>query len=150
VTATIGSASVVGHAEWKVDFGKVPQTPANTVTSAAETTRDGVRGTLYQMGNGDTMFMPQGPADYSILYERDNSTGRSTRTIYDQNGNYVITIDSDLRSGHRLAYFGSNNAAATPRGGIHRPARWRHPDHRWPGRTPARAFVHGHLQPRHW
>jgi hypothetical protein len=92
----VDSADGFSQWVWHVDYGLDPQTQANTIVgSPIETTRNGVPGTLFTMGNGDTIFMPQGPVDYSELIERDNSTGHATTTIYDSSGNYVITIDND-------------------------------------------------------
>jgi hypothetical protein len=117
VTSIMSDAFVVEHPEWRVDFGQDPQTPGNTVVGELETTRDGVSGTLYTVGNGDTMFMPRGPVDMSIIYERDNSTGRSVQTLFDNEGHYVITIDSERGLVNVNDGWGGNNPFSAANGG---------------------------------
>lgn len=96
IAIILGDFVLGGNPAAKVDHRKDPQTAANTVVSAVQAERDGVRGTMITMGNGDTIFKPgNGPADMTIVFEQDNSTGHSVRTLYDQYGNYVITMDSE-------------------------------------------------------
>jgi hypothetical protein len=117
VASLISGAFVEGHPEWSVEFGEDPQTTANTVEAEVETTRNGVRGTLFTMRNGDTVFVPQGNVNMSILYDRDNAHGTSVRTIYDEHGNYVITVDSERGLVNVNDGWGGNNPFNAANGG---------------------------------
>jgi hypothetical protein len=113
VTTTISDSFVVGHPEWRVQFPKDPRTAQNTVTAATE--QNG--GTRLTFQDGHSTFVATSNRDMSTLFEFDASTGHSVKTIYDKDGNYVITIDSERGLVNVNDGWGGNNPFSAANGG---------------------------------
>jgi hypothetical protein len=93
VEVVVSDGTVVGHPEWQVDFGADPQEPANTIIDTPiETDQNGVHGTLFTMQDGEHIFVPNGPVDYTAFAQQGDD---SITTIYDQQGEPLLAIDGD-------------------------------------------------------